>query len=125
MRGVFAKTGVSHDHEIGRRVSNRAHRLLHNSFFVIGAGAEFIFRFRKTKQHYSLNAHLCGAGGFLRNFIDGKVVHAGHRRNLTAHFLTSTGKQRKYEIFGSEARFAHQRAQVFSSSQATGTMKEI
>jgi hypothetical protein len=52
-------------------------------------------------------------------------MHARHRCDLTADFLAHAGKQRKYEVCCVKLRLAHERTQIFSSSQATWTLKNI
>src|SRR5258705_7921505 len=125
MRGVLAKTRVGNNHQVMSIGANCTHRLLDDSILVVGARARFIFRFGQSEKHYALNAELGGSSRFRRDFIDRKIVHARHRWNLAANFLTRAGEQWEYEILRCKRCFAYQRPQVFGPSQAAGTMKEI
>ena len=124
---VFAQADVGDDVEVWPAVLETAHGFLHDAVFGIRAGGLFILPRRDAEEDDGLEAVVHGLFHLFFQLAEGKLILAGHGRDLLAEGLVVRFHHEigHDEIFGQQrGRVADHVADLRAAAQTAATMKE-
>ena len=125
MRGVFAQTDVGDDQQTRHFALERAHRGLDGRFRIVGRRPDRILLVREPEEQYAVNALGLRRRRFLDRFVNGQLIHAGHRADFASLSLTAADEERIDEHLGREPRFSHERPHRRRPAEPSRTVREI
>ena len=106
--GVLAVADVGHDQQFRNLAAQCPDSLLHDAVIVVGAGGDFVLRFRQSEEDYAADAERLHLGAFLHQLVDRELVIIRHGADLAADAFARANEERQNELLRIEARFAHE-----------------
>jgi len=85
--GVFAVADVGNHQQPRRLAADSADGALHDSLVVIRPGGRFVLGFGQAEEDDAADAERMDLGAFLHQFVDRKLVVAGHGADFAANAL--------------------------------------
>ena len=105
---VLAEADVGHDDELGRRLLERADRLLDDAVLGEALEPERVLRARDPEQEHGLDPEGAERPCFAHDPVHRQLVDPGHRVDRFANAVTRDDEERVHEVVGRECRLAHE-----------------
>ncbi len=116
--GVLAQAGVGDQHQVGRRATDGAQRLLHDPVVRPRLGAELVLLSGQPEQQQGGHARVGHRARLVGDAVDRPVVDAGHRRDLLAYVDAGHHEQRIDQLVDAQPRLADHASHAARAAQA-------
>ena len=101
--GVLAIANIGDDQQFGHGFFDRTHGALHDSVVVVCARRLFVLRLGQPEEDDSADSERVDLLAFFDEFVDRKLIVAGHRGDLAPYAFPGADEKRKNELRRVEA----------------------